>query len=55
MTMLLVYDVGYKLFFWFKRMRKRFPKWTKAAQLFEYYFSLFLNFPAMFQPHFILL
>lgn len=43
MTMLPIYDVGYKVFFWLKRMRKRFPKWTKAAQLFEYYFSLFLN------------
>ena len=41
--MLFICDVGYKVFFWLKRMRKRFPKMLKLAQLYEYYFTLLLN------------
>lgn len=41
--MLFISDVGYKVFFWLKRMRKRFPKMLKLAQLYEYYFTLLLN------------
>lgn len=41
--MMLLYDLCYKVFFWIKRMRKRFPKWKKVTQMYEYYFTLFLH------------
>lgn len=41
--MLLVYDIGYRVFFWLKRMKNRFPGLGKAAQWYEYYFTLLLN------------
>ena len=41
--MLLIYNIGYKVFFWFKRLRRRFRFFEKVARLYEYYFSLLLN------------
>lgn len=51
--MMLLYDLGYKVFFWIKRMRKRFPRLLKIAQQYEYYFSLLLNrkFAPWFEKH----
>ena len=41
--MIILYDLGYRFLFWIKRLRRRFPAFTKAAQTYEYYFSLFVN------------
>lgn len=38
-----LYDLGYRLFFLGKRLRKRFPVWNKPARSYEYYFQRFLN------------
>lgn len=41
--MMLLYKIGYKVFFWLKRMRKRAPKWERIARTYEGYFAHYLN------------
>lgn len=41
--MLWLYVIGYRLFFFGKRLRKRFPFWENAARRYEYLFSVFAN------------
>ena len=41
--MLWIYDLGYRVFFWGKRLRKRVPGLEKLFRNYEYYFGLFLN------------
>lgn len=51
--MLLIYDIGYKAFFWLKRLRRRFRFFEKSVRQYEYYFSLLLNrkFASWFVKH----
>ena len=51
--MMLIYDICYRVFFWLKRMRKRFPGLEKISREYEYYFSLLLNrkFIPWFEKH----
>lgn len=41
--MRLLYNLGYRVFFWMKQLRKRFAFLEKPARLYEEYFALFLN------------
>lgn len=41
--MMWFYDLGYRVFLWGKRLRKRFLVWDKVVRRYEYYFALFLN------------
>lgn len=40
---MLIYDIGYWLFFLAKRLRKRFPVLEKLCRKYEYFFSLLVN------------
>lgn len=41
--MTLIYILGYRFFYWGKRLRKRFPFLGKIVRKYEYYFSHFAN------------
>lgn len=51
--MMLLYRLGYRFFFWGKRMRKRFLFFEKPFRKYEYFFSVFLNrnLTAWFEKH----